>query len=267
MNIKTLYRQARARGLAAHAALAAARRHITGPLADYEKAMTLWKAEPDKRRYAPGGSANRPKFPTFCRAPEPSPVSGLRACGFVDELFPSMADHRGWFTDTNEDSVYRGQVWKLPARAGKCVYIAGYVECDSGHVVLETYDDGSIELFTGDNPGYGQGTSDALRDAARAANGLAKRNAEREREYSEKWQEASSLSGANDYAHGEMRAIRSKVSQRIKVLRALPDDAQSEREHMVGQIADLREDFAETLAKAIERSERIAELKSEGIEL
>ena len=139
--VKSIYRELRARSRHYNArdAIAAARRHMIA-LQDYRAKLDAWRAEPDKRRFAPGGQANRPKYPQlYSSRPEPSFLDGLRNCGHVDELFPRAFDHRGYFADSWQERVYRGQVWQLPARDGQCQYVAGYVEPDSDYPVRRSF--------------------------------------------------------------------------------------------------------------------------------
>lgn len=219
-SVKSLYRQIRERGTTASQAIDRARRHLAGPMADYDAKLAAWKAEPDKRQYAPGGYANRPKYPyLYTTARIPAPVDGLRDCGFVDDIFPRKFNHEGWYADAFQDAKYRGQVWQLPAKDGQCRYIAGYIDQDSEYCVFCTYDDGTPEIFTGDNPGDQYGQSDALEDAARAADRLAERDAEREREYSEKWQEASRHDDERENVRSELSVARAEASATIAAWR------------------------------------------------
>jgi hypothetical protein len=73
--------------------------------------------------------------------------------------------HRGWFTDEFQDSTLRGIIALLPR--GR--YLAGYEETDGGQVGFQchAYDDED--------------------EAARAADNLAERVAERERDYNAAW--------------------------------------------------------------------------------
>lgn len=267
MNTKSLYQQLRARSphYTARDAIAAARRHIAGPLATYEAAMAAWRAQPDKRHYAAGGHANRPKFPQLYAArAEPCEVDGLRDCGFVDELFPRTVNHRGWFADDMQDEIYRGQVWQLPARNGQCQYVAGYVEA-GGYTVLARNDDGSIELFAGDNPGNHWDKPEALKEAARAANNLAERNAEKERDHSERWTEANQASDAREEARTELSQARKEARAVVAALREIHGQpAALTRDVLCKQLTQWRDAMRDALEVIETKTAEIANLEMDG---
>jgi hypothetical protein len=254
---KQLYRYARQHGLKAHAALHAAREYIAGPLAKYQADLAAWNAQPDKRRYAPGGAANRPQYPTFYKSRDTSAhgpratecggyaniptcvLAGLRSLGFVDELQPRLVDHKGWFADAYQDEIYRAEVWQLPARNGTLQYIAGYSEKDAGYSVLDCTR-GQITIF------------DSLRDAIRAGDHCAEHFAEEAREYSERWQEASAANDERDNARTECKAERAEY---IALMRAGETDMADDRVYP-RWLASLR--------AIIAASEKIAELDMQG---
>lgn len=100
----------------------------------------------------------------------------------------------GWFTDPHGDHSDRdgtglcwGIVYQLPARGGRSCYVAGYVMggCSEN---TPTVDFGRI--FEGEPGGsHGSGRDDdGAREALRAANDMAEKMAEREREYQSAWQ-------------------------------------------------------------------------------
>jgi hypothetical protein len=267
METKYLYKRARSRipYLTAKQALEKARAYIAGPLTQYHADMERWQAEGDKRRYAPGGIANRPKFPQFFACPrDPTPLDGLRDCGNVDEIFPRLFDHRGWFSDVWKEDTYRGHVWQLPARDGQCQYLAGYVEPSSGYPVLCRNDDGSIEIFTAD-PSEGD-KPEGLKDAARAADSLAERNAEKEREHSERWHEAQKASEARDEARDDLRKARADASLVIAALR------QQRAQGVAPMVCDLlrtkmqecRDEMRAAIESISEHTDRIESLGMQG---
>lgn len=267
--VKSIYRQLRARSqhYTASDAIAAARRRIAGPLAEYAAKRAAWEAEPDKRRFAPGGAANRPKYPKLYSdsTREPSPVDGLRNCGFVDAIFPRRFDHKGWFADSWQDSVYRAQVWQLPARKGQVRYVAGYIEPESDYLLLVKLDNGQPEIFSGDNPGNSWGESDALDDAARAADNLAERDAETAREYDEKWQEASSANDERETAREELKTARVEARACIAALRELnAQPAALTRTVLCKQLQQWRDDMRAALETIAEKTGAIADLDMQG---
>lgn len=172
MHVRTLYRQARAHGLKASHAIAAVRRYIAGPRAEYNAKLEAWKAEPDKRRYAPGGSANRPKMPVFY---SPLPVCPLREAGDKPRF---VAD--GYYTDAECcDDMLHPRVWLLPH--GR--FLAGYDA--SGWDMLR----------------IARCVFDDAHDAWRHADSMAECDARENREYDERWQAAHDA----DYARSEAR--------------------------------------------------------------
>lgn len=179
--LKSLYCQARAHGYRATRALEMAREHIAGPLAKYEAAMSAWQAEPDKRRYAPGGSANRPEYPQLFPAQRES-VHALR-----EATKPRNVE--SWYADTFQDAVYCPAVWLLPH--GR--FVAGYT-CDE-------YGTETIARESWDNEG------DAWREARR----MAERDAEESRDYYMAW-EAGRRYAENCEAIAEARKAAREVA-------------------------------------------------------
>lgn len=108
--------------------------------------------------------------------------AGLRIKGYADKLGARGIQHTGWFTDDDGTrGTLRGIVYQLPAKDGKPRYIPGYVES-------ENYDEtgGARPDFTD--------IRECEIEAAYAADKLAERAAEKEREYQEAWR------AGNDYA-------------------------------------------------------------------
>lgn len=236
MKIETLYRKARAHGMPASSALAAARRYIAGPLADYHAKLAAWESEPDKRRYAPGGSANRPKMPKFYREP--------RGLALREAEKPRWLDHDGWYTDDQCDNVFRPRVWLLPH--GR--FLAGYdaSEWDTMQLNRAVYDD--------------------EREAWRAADRMAERDAETERDYSERWQAARDVQDARDEKRKAMQAAHGEARELIAVLRDLPQTAAS-RATIFDMIRECRERMAAALQGMADDAETLADFAADGVEV
>lgn len=238
MEIETLYRKARAAHptMKAEHALAAVRRYIAGPLADYRAKLAAWEAEPDKRRYAPGGIANRPKFPEFYRAP---PELALR-----EAEKPRYIDHEGWYADDLAENTFRPRVWRLPR--GR--FLAGYDSSEWGTIQLDraVYND--------------------ERDAWRAADSMAERDAEKERDYLERWRAANNVADNLQEKREALRAAHSDARGLVAVLRDLPQTAAS-RATICAMLRDCRARMAEALQGMAEDAEKLAEFAADGVEV
>jgi hypothetical protein len=91
-------------------------------------------------------------------------TDGLRFAGHADEL--AQLRHNGWYLDDCGGETVRGGVWQLPGRHGEPVFVAGYVDPwndDSAFISFHVYDDKT--------------------EAAYAADWIAERMAEQERDY------------------------------------------------------------------------------------
>lgn len=107
--------------------------------------------------------------------------SGLRKIGFADEVLHLR--QTGWYIDGFQDETYRGIVFQLPAKDGQTRHLAGYVYSNNPDAAL-------VDM----------GILDDKEQAAYAADSMAERDAEREREYQETWQMGSRASYANTEA-------------------------------------------------------------------
>ena len=170
--------------------------------------------------------------------------------------------HNGWYTDSDGDGfILRGQVWTVASDNGlsdgryPVYYIAGYVEESGAYVCLDVTR-GAISTF------------DDARDAAYAADSLAERHAETEREYNEKWQEASRLSDDIESLKTEAREDRKEwrtlsYASRELIATEFPDDvAHGER---LSQMAEKKgAAHGEKIESIAAKRERIAELGMAG---
>lgn len=185
---------------------------------------------------------------------------GLRFVGFADEIAPRAVEHRGWFIapENYDEEVYRGAVYRLPARAGRPIYIAGYREGSQNS--SGAWSDMSGEpaarvdlrtLIYGE-PDDGRALpGEAAREAAMAANEIARIAAEREMEYQEAWaagaeyqRRGESIAEARSFARellAELKAVRATVPERGAICRTLRD-----------KLGALRRDIAESRARRAE---------------
>lgn len=145
-----------------------------------------------------------------------SPCGNSRGCETDKLPHGTHADeivrigHTGWFTDEFQDEKYRGMVWELcdDAERKDSIFLAGYDE-GSGYCCLSC-SGGKLDTF------------DSAEEAARAADGLAERNAEREREYQENWRAASDLSEEIDSLKDKASATRAEWREAATVARVNP---------------------------------------------
>ncbi len=144
--------------------------------------------------------------------------AGLRFVGKVEADTPrgnvwARGDSCGWYTDPDGD-VFKdgtglcwGVVYQLPGRAGQSRFVAGYQlgGVESG----PTIDFGTV--YTEDSAGgWAALDMDAARDAARAADSMAQRAAEDERDYQAAWQAGNAYSEALEEAKAarvELKAL------------------------------------------------------------
>ncbi len=168
---------------------------------------------------------------------------GLRFTGYCDKI-NRFIDHTGWFTNEFQEEKLRGVVYQLPARKGKAQFIAGYTDpCNDDCARIDfnnIYDDEN--------------------EAARAADRIAEKTAESEREYNEAWQ------AGNDYAEkGEelstirkatielLQAIKNKQSEPVicKAIRSQINSQLAEYSELKNKRADLIDRFNASYQRAI----------------
>lgn len=159
---------------------------------------------------------------------------GLRHVGNVEaesyggrDCF-SRRDSGGWYTDPAGD-VFKdgsglawGVVYQLPGRKGMARFVAGYVigGCGDNNPTLDfgtIYECSTRDHWSG---GYSRDEIDAARDAARAADQMAKHAAESEREYKAAWQAGNRYSDLGD----EIAQSRAEIKESISLFRQLRRD-------------------------------------------
>jgi len=276
---KRYYRQAREHGCAAHVAIFKARRFIAGPLADYRAKLEAWKAEPDKRRYAPGGIANRPKFPElYLRCgPESFVPDGYRLFGFADsESGNSLSDlpDFGYYADTHCDSTYFPCVLVRRTKE-KHVFACVAAYWDSMAEEFRIDDNNvrdfarSAELFEESEREQGSrktdrySLADDARDAARRALSFAEHDAEESREYSERWQQASAKDADREEARADLAANRARAVGLVAVLRATQQTPES-RATICTYIREARDGMRRAIEAIRECTDAIHDLDMQG---
>ena len=184
------------------------------------------------RHMSPGMGGKPGDNERWCEDPA---ALGMRWIGWSDELLSGRAyDHRGWYTEDDgwSGEVMRGCVWQLTGRKGASRYLAGYrhgstnrngrwtdaaYNSDNGATVLDV---ATVYIApSGDEDSYyhsrGGDASDAIRDAAIAADGMAESNAERERDYQRAWQ----LARQWDEERDSLRTTRQAIADHCRLLR------------------------------------------------
>lgn len=195
-----------------------------------------------------------------------SVLDGLRFVGFADDIARGI-DHSGWFADAWQGEKYRGAVWQLPARAGQCLFIAGYTENEASGYTVVRIRGRSPEIFVGDPESDGD-RSDAAKDAARDADSLAEREAETAREYDEKWQAASTANDDRGTAREELKQARAEASNAIMALR----QQRAGTGYVAPMVCDLirakldecRDDMRRAIKTIAEKTDEIADLEMQG---
>jgi hypothetical protein len=149
----------------------------------------------------------RPVWTTFCG-------TQFRDEEFADKWDDVRIDHSGWFSDADCSRTVRGVV----ARLTHGRYLAGYYSSDNGERV------------------YLAGVYDDVRTAADAADNEARRIAEDEREYSERWDAAHELD--RDIKECAVEVARLFA---IRNHRTLGEDAREALAHAVEKLREMRE--------------------------
>lgn len=119
------------------------------------------------------------------------PENGLRVKGYADEVAQRI-QHKGWFINDFQSEVYRGQVFQIPARNGLPRFLAGYEDAHGNNAALIDF-----SSFYDDET-----------EAAYAADRMAERDAEKEREYNEAWQAGSRYAEAGEEIKQGRKAAR-----------------------------------------------------------
>ena len=170
---------------------------IASARADVAAGKTRYPAPVKGHAMRAGHDSDKPKS-VYVESPE---SFGLRLVGRVSPEFRrgpfDGRDCEGWITDPygyvsrDGSGLIYGLVYQLPARKGQSRFVAAYQvgDTDSGALI----DFGTIYTSAsgaGGTWGSAQDDDDA-RDAARAADSMAKAAAEAEREYQTAWQAGS----------------------------------------------------------------------------
>lgn len=105
-----------------------------------------------------------------------------------------IVDHNGWYCDEFQDSTVYGVVLQFPARNGECQYFPGIVWTGSDGVTcypLDRYDN--------------------IKDCARAADSIAEKLGEQEREYQEAWRAGNDATELEKQIKEDRRTILTTI--------------------------------------------------------
>mgnify|MGYP000918232848 CR=1 FL=1 len=126
------------------------------------------------------------KYPVWFESESDAFNAGFRLVGFSDALRPAGIRHKGWHADEYGENVYRGAVFQVASKRGVILLIAAYHESESCGFVVSRDAVFAEETNCREDAQYYR-DSDACLDAASFADDMARRAAERQREYEEAW--------------------------------------------------------------------------------
>lgn len=173
--------------------------------------------------------------------------------GRSDEIAESI-NHHGWYLDDCFDGVAFGIVRKVRTKMG-LRYIAAVTDtCNgdkygNGPCAVEVHEDGSPLWY------------DCEPEAARFANTIAERYAEKEREYQEGWRARNDAEEKADEARKEIAGLRTKARSLVAGIRQ-STLAPSLCTHLREELQRIREESAEAweaLRESMKTMERLKE--------
>lgn len=166
----------------------------------------------------------------------------MAECGGRNGIWDNR-DSSGWYTSPygESDMLCHGVVYQLPGRNGESRFVAGYqfTDCDGGPTL-------DLSRVYAEPRGFGYASAfetDAARDAAYAADSMAKRAAETEREYQAAWQAGARYSDESS----DLQAIRQEVLGILAERRALKGTTGYPAlcKAITARVRDLLDDMAE----------------------
>lgn len=197
---------------------------------------------------------------TYVEHPE---SSGLRFvgrvqvdCGSRDGYWDKRGDS-GWFTDPYGDTsrdgagLCYGVVYQLPGRKGESRFVAGYQfgGCDGG----PTLDLGRVYAESACDWNCHPNNMESAHEAARAADSMAQRAAEQEREYQTAWAAGNRWSDMWQEVQDAAAELRAVLAERraVKGTAGYPALCRAIRSHVTGLMSQIRKARA-TMAKLAE---------------
>lgn len=184
---------------------------------------------------------------------EATETAGLRLVGLAHEVSPAgyaysrnAVEHTGWYlSDDNwTGKTVAGVVYQLPGKNGRARYLAGYADpWNDGAACL------SIEVIEGDARDSSWDSDDGLRDAAREADSIAERMAEKERDYQRAWRAGRDCEDKRDEVIHIRRELLAALAERDKTLETKTPNLCA----MLRRIVESRLDQIRELREEIER--------------
>lgn len=158
----------------------------------------------------PGPRIKRPTGSALYWFERPADI-GLREVDHADEIYPEAIKHRGWYTDDDRmNETVRGHVWQLPAKNGRARYVSGFQDpWNDGQGVIDRHD-----ITIGDS--REEYDDQARREAALAADSIAERYAEEERDYQRAWRAGADAQEALEEAANERRELIEALQEHRK---------------------------------------------------
>ena len=170
----------------------------------------------------------------------------MAECGGRNGIWDN-SDSSGWYTSPygESDMLCHGVVYQLPGRNGESRFVAGYqfTDCEGGPTL-------DLRRIYAEPRGFGYASAfetDAARDAAYAADSMAKRAAETEREYQAALQAGARYSDESS----DLQAIRQEVLGILAERRALKGTTGYPAlcKAITARVRDLLDDMAERREK------------------
>lgn len=171
---------------------------------------------------------------------------GFRFVGFVDEVskaYGSRAiEHNGWYTNEFQDETLRGAVFQIPGHKGESRFVGGYLESMGGGYLIDP------EIYSEPRGDYDNPRNfAAAMEAARAADSMAERAAEKERDYQEAWQAGSRFASLGEEV-AEARKAALAILRERRILASYPD-APAARAAICDRLAQYLESIRAARAK------------------
>ena len=198
---------------------------------------------------------------------------GLRFAGYADSIV--RLNHTGWYTNADSTETIRACVYQLPGRNGKARYVAAHDDSSNGAADSNgpAYVDFS-QIFESDfeaemrdalrtmgkqyhtadrlKPGYwAEAAHETVKkEAARAADSFAEREAESMRDYDRAWQAGSYWQSTRDEIKGLREHVRALIAEFKEARKSVPaaekfnllcESIRSSVSHDLAEIGELRE--------------------------